>query len=270
MKTKTLITIVAASLLTLTGCSTSSADYGEFSLIKDSESAENVFNNFKTKNAQTRDVDEIDMTGTVDGSYVDNNGDTIPINTEVFMKYGVDGTKYASDLIITNDNGTYESFTRFDETTNKYYNCNKLKFSYEKNDVTVNVDSNSLVDETNLNQNPTKIYTGEDIDQVSCELHTLSYISYSSDMNIYTSNKGYMRYEVSGSDSIAQNATFDENGSLVEREAWVNDYHMVGEIKYNNEFDSIDFDKYEKRDDDYISTFSEYLSIFMSLSYVIQ
>jgi len=270
MKKNILLAIVLFGLLTQTGCSNSSADYGEFALIKDSESAETVFNNFKTKNAQLRDVDEIDMTGTVEGSYVDDNGDTIPIKTEVNMKYGVDGTKYASDMIVTNDNGTYESFTRFDETTNKYYNCNKLKFSYEKNDVKVNVDSNSLVDETNLNENPVKVYTGEDIDQISCELHTLSYISYSSDINVYTSDKGYMRYEEHNNIPVTQNATFDENGCLVEREAWVNDYHMVEEIKYNTEFDSIDFDKYEKRNDDYISTFSQYLNIFMSLSYVIQ
>jgi len=266
MRKNILMTFVLASILALSGCSTDT-DYGEFTLIEDSESAETIFDDYKLKNENVADVKGIESEYEINGTYVNDDNETISINTTGTTKTGLDGTRYAYDEIINSINGTFTSYTRFSETSNKYYTYSALDFSYEDNDVKTVVNSNTMVEDTSMNENPLKIYTAEDITLKIGTLHDLASMTYSEDMNIYTSDKGYMKYEQTNSFSgIPENGIVNESGYLVKREAWIDDNKIELKNTYSAEFKDIDTDDYEKRDDAYLYDFSQSYVKFLSLT----
>ena len=264
MRKNILLASVLTSLLVLTGCSTT-ADYGEFTLVADSESAETIFADYKLKNENVSDVDECEIVAEMSGSFENNENETISVNVVQTVREGIKDTKYAFDNITKSDAGTSTSYIRFDETTNKYYTCNALDFSYEENDVETVVNSNTIEEQDYLNINPSKIYTAEDISNDTFSLHALSSETYSTDMNIYTSNKGYMKYEDTTEDGYVENTIVDESGHIIESEAWFDDLHMALKITYSANLEDINVDDYETRDDEYLETFSQYQAKFTSL-----
>ena len=264
MRKNILFTIVLASLLPLSGCS-ANIDYGEFTLVSDSESAETIFDDYKLKNKNVADVDECEIVAEMSGSFENNENETIPVNVVQTVRAGIKETKYAFDNITKSDDGTSTSYTRFDETTNKYYTCNALDFSYEENDVETVVNSNNIEEVNSLNENPSKIYTVEDISHSLVVIHELAFMTYSKDMNIYTSNKGYMKYEDTTEDGTAENTIVDENGYIMKSDAWFDDLHMVLKITYSANFEDINMDDYETRDDEYLEAFTQSQAKFTSL-----
>lgn len=188
MRKNILMTLVLASILALSGCSTDT-DYGEFTLVADSESAETIFDDYKLKNENIADVDGYKVVAEMSGSFENNEDETISVNVVQTVRAGIKETKYAFDNIIKSDDGTSTSYTRFDETTNKYYTCNALDFSYEENGIETVVNSNTIEEVNSLNENPSKIYTAEDISHSLVVIHELAFTTYSEDMNIYTSDK---------------------------------------------------------------------------------
>jgi len=264
MRKNILLASVLTSLLVLTGCSNNS-DYGEFTLIPDSESAETIFDDYKLKNENVSDVDGCKIVAEMSGSFENNENETVSVNVVQTIRTGIKDTKYAFDNITKSDAGTSTSYIRFDETTNKYYTCNALDFSYEENDVETIVNSNTIEETNYLNDNPYKIYTAEDISNTIVMLQKLSSVTYSTDMNIYTSDKGYMKYEDTTEAGLTENTIVDENGHIIESEAWFDDLHMQLTITYSANFEDIDMNDYETRDDEYLETFTQYQAKFTSL-----
>lgn len=263
MRKNILLTFILASLLVLSGCSTS---YGEFTLVKDSESAKTVFEDYKLKNKNVEILAVMEGKSETTGFQINENGEEISVNTSCIFRSGIQGTKYAFDCISKNESGTYVSNLRFDEKTQKYYNFSALNLSYEKNDVEVKVDSSTLTENEFFNRDPIKVYTVENL-PVSYFSSILSETSYSTDINIYTSDKGYMKCEEKTSDGNTYYAIFDKNGYATAEKYWYKDVTIDTTYSYNVDFEDVNIDDYEKRSDAYAKLFSTYVTTFYSFDY---
>lgn len=74
-----------------------------------------------------------------------------------------------------------------------------------------------------------------------------------------------MKYEDTTEDDTTENTIVDENGYIMESEAWFDDLHMVLKITYSANFEDINMDDYETRDDEYLEAFTQSQAKFTSL-----
>jgi len=296
MKKNIILTLSLASLLTLSGCTlfgTSDStevessvetqtsysesseietsvendyDYGDFTEIEDNAEAEATFNATKEMNEEIDDIESYESVTEYSGSYVDASK-TITLNSTTTQRIGVDGTKFASDKMITNDYGTYSTYVRFDETKNMYYTYSALNFTYTDlaTSEEVTIDSNMLSQDDDLNLDINIVYNSEMISDMLPYFHMLADVDYSDDMKIYSSTNAYYMFEQT-TDESTNKAVFDENGILVELDLIVENVSIITVFKYLTNFDAVTEDNYEERDTEYNSTFLASMMMFMGLN----
>lgn len=269
MKRNVLLTLAAASLLVLSGCSNLTG-YGDFTMVEDPAQAETTYKEVQTLNENVDDVEGYENETTVVGSYTED-GETSDVDMKATTRIGIDNTKYASDTIMESPLGTMSTFERFNETDNKYYTYMGLEFEYVDPDTTkeMSVNLKLRIENSMLNMDVDADCDAAMISANIEDFHMLASMSYSDDMKIYTSSKGYYKVTTT-EDDLTQECIFDENGSLVEMKmnssADGDNVVLTSKISYETTLDTINMEDYEEGSLESSMSFGLFMMTFLTLS----
>jgi hypothetical protein len=260
MKKIIILPLVLVGMLALTGCDS----YGDFTLVEDSETAESKFAEAKSKNADLDDVSGCEEIFTVTGTTTDENEDEVILSATMTNRIGIEDSHFGSDVILTSSYGTYSNCVRFDSTENAYYAYMKLNFTYEDEEGTeVTIDKNMLLEEDSYSADI--VFDEAEISEYIEALHMLSSMEYSEDMAVYTSSKGYYKFELVEEEQT-EIVICDSDGMVIELEYIQDEISAVAEIEYSANLATINAEEYEERDYDYSFEFAMESFAFMTLS----
>jgi hypothetical protein len=273
MKKIIVLPLFLAGMLALTGCdiygtSTSTlsqeSDIADFTLVEDSETAETTFAEAKAKNTELDNVSGFEGTFSFTGTMTDEDDEEVIISSTMIERVGIIDSHFASDLLITSSYGTYNNYIRFNTTENSYYDYMNLNFTYEDDEGTeTTIDKNLFVEDDSYTDST--VFDDAEISEYIDELHMLSSISYSADMNVYISVDGYYKFDIFEGDET-EIIICDSDGAVIELQYIQDGVTAVEEIEYSANFENVDTEEYEERGFEYSFEFAFQLVSFMTLS----
>jgi len=240
MKRYKILTLTIGSLLVLTSCGNS---YGDFELVEEANKEE-TYNKVKKLNDETEDIDAYEETYTITGTTGEGNEEK-EIEASYISRAAIVDGHYEFDAIAENSEiGSFKSYTRYVDESKKYMTFSYLKFLNDENAessqglvYSYSYESVELNLETNLTVNATTFSKNYE------QLHFMNDVSLDDSLELYKSNKGYFRVEISDGDNVTK-TTVNSDGAPVEVEIKLGTQMSQKNIEYKTNLDTFTVDNY--------------------------
>jgi len=242
MKKNLILSITIGALLVLTSCGNT---YGDFEMVAEKEK-EDTYNQVKKLNEDTDDIDAYEETYTITGTTGEGD-ETEEIEASYISRAAIVDGYYESDEIAENSEiGSFTSYTRYVEKSEKYMTYSYLKFvndentdSLEEKIYSYSYECVELNFDTNLTINA-KTFSSD-----YKSLRFMTDIDFDDSIELYKSSKGYFRVEITDGDNVTK-TTINPEGAPVEVYTKFGTQMSQKNINYTEKLEDISTEKYSE------------------------